>query len=132
MNLIIILFGVLGYTFLGVSEFPSIDPPIVSVRTTYTGADAEVIESQITEPLEKEINSIEGIKNLSSASNQGSSSITIEFNLTRDLEGDANDVRDKVSRDVRTTPVNMKGLQVVARVDDNSCSTFSIKRHIDY
>src|SRR3546814_2918531 len=86
MNLIIILFGVLGYTFLGVREFPSIDPPIVSVRTTYTGADAEVIESQITEPLEKEINSIEGIKNISSASNQGSSSITIEFNLNRDLE----------------------------------------------
>src|SRR3546814_20683178 len=111
---------------MGVREFPSIDPPIVSVRTTHTGADAEVIESQITEPLEKEINSIEGIKNISSASNQGSSSITIEFNLNRDLEGAANDVRDKVSRAVRNLPDDIDGLPVVSKADATASSIIAM------
>src|SRR5690606_33986907 len=131
MNLIIILFGVLGYSFLGVREYPSIDPPIVSVRTTYTGADARVIESQITEPLEKEINSIEGIKNISSASNQGSSSITIEFSLDRDLEEAANDVRDKVSRAVRNLPDDIDGLPVVSKADANASSIIAMTLHSD-
>jgi HAE1 family hydrophobic/amphiphilic exporter-1/multidrug efflux pump len=84
MNLMLILFGIIGYTFLGVREFPSIDPAQISVRTSYTGANAEIIESQITEPLEKSLNSIDGIRNISSSSNQGSSSITLEFNLQKE------------------------------------------------
>ncbi len=81
MNVAIILFGIIGYTFLGVREFPSIDPAQISVRTSYAGANADIIESQITEPLEKAINSIDGIRNITSSSNQGSSNITIEFEL---------------------------------------------------
>ncbi|HTN17981.1 MAG TPA: efflux RND transporter permease subunit, partial [Chitinophagaceae bacterium] len=81
MNLIIVLFGAIGYTFLGVREYPSIDPPIITVRTNYSGANADVIESQITEPLEKAINGIDGVRTISSSSNQGSSVITVEFNL---------------------------------------------------
>src|SRR4051812_29394366 len=91
-SIIIILFGLIGFNFLGIREYPSIDPPIITVRTQYTGASSEVIESQITEPLEKAINGIAGIRSISSASNQGSSSITVEFNLDVDLEAAANDV----------------------------------------
>ena len=76
MNLTIILFGIIGYTYLGVREFPSIDPAQVSIRTNYTGANSDIIESQITEPLEKAINSIDGIRNVTSSSAQGSSNIT--------------------------------------------------------
>jgi len=86
INLLIILFGILGYSYLGVREFPSIDPAQINVRTNYTGANAEIIESQITEPLEKAINSIDGILNITSSSNQGSSNITIEFKLEKNLE----------------------------------------------
>src|SRR5689334_20216700 len=100
MSIIIVLFGFIGYDFLGVREYPSIDPPVITVRTAYAGASSEVIESQITEPLEKAINGIAGIRSISSASNQGSSSITVEFNLEIDLEAAANDVRDKVSQAV--------------------------------
>src|SRR5690606_24207410 len=85
MNLLLILFGIIGYTFLGVREYPSIDPAQISVRTNYAGANADIIESQITEPLEKSINSIDGIRNISSSSSQGASNITIEFNLDKDL-----------------------------------------------
>ena len=81
MSLIIILFGAIGFNFLGIREYPSIDPPVITVRTNYTGANADVIQSQITEPLEKAINGIEGIRSISAASNQGSSIITVEFNL---------------------------------------------------
>src|SRR3954471_18753786 len=95
MSIIIILFGAIGYKFLGVREFPAIDPPVITVRTNYTGASAEVIESQITEPLEKVINGIDGIRTISSTSAQGVSSITVEFNLNANLESAANDVRDK-------------------------------------
>lgn len=102
LNLLIILFGFIGYTFLGVREFPSIDPAQVSIRTNYTGANADIIESQITEPLEKAVNAIDGIRNITSSSNQGSSNITIEFNLDKDLEEAANDVRDKVSQAIRS------------------------------
>ena len=104
MNLVIILFGIIGFTYLGVREFPSIDPAQVSVRTNYSGANADIIESQITEPLEKAINSIDGIRNITSSSIQGSSSISIEFNLDKNLEDAANDVRDKVSQAVRSLP----------------------------
>src|SRR5687767_4022627 len=98
MNLLLILFGVLGYQYLGVREFPSIDPPVITVRTNYPGANAEIIESQITEPLEKAINSVDGIRSISSSSNMGSSIITIEFDLSKDLDDAANDIRDKVSQ----------------------------------
>ncbi|MBC7745900.1 MAG: efflux RND transporter permease subunit [Flavobacterium sp.] len=126
MNLVLVLFGVIGFNFLGVREYPSIDPPIVSVRTNYPGANSEIIESQITEPLEKIINSIDGIKNISSSSNQGSSSITVEFNLDKDLEAAANDVRDKVSQAVRQLPKDIDGLPVVSKADANSDAIISM------
>jgi len=97
MSIIIILFGVIGYTYLGVREYPSIDPPIITVTTDYVGANADIIESQITEPLEEQINGIAGIRSLTSVSRDGRSQITVEFNVSVDLETAANDVRDRVS-----------------------------------
>ncbi len=120
MNLMIILFGVIGYNFLGVREYPSIDPTVVSVRTSYPGANSDIIESQITEPLEKSINSIDGIRNISSSSNQGTSNITIEFNLGKNIDEAANDVRDKVSQAARNLPKDIDGLPVVSKADANS------------
>lgn len=120
MNIAIILFGVIGFTYLGVREFPSIDPAIISVSTTYSGANADIIESQITEPLEKSINSIDGIRNISSSSNQGSSRINIEFNLDKDLEAAANDVRDKVSQAIRRLPDDIDAPPVVSKADADS------------
>ena len=104
MTLVIILFGMIGYTYLGVREYPSVDNPIISVQCTYPGANADVIENQITEPLEQNINGIPGIRSLSSVSQQGSCRITVEFELSVDLETAANDVRDKVSRAQRFLP----------------------------
>ncbi|MBB6274485.1 hydrophobe/amphiphile efflux-1 (HAE1) family protein [Pedobacter cryoconitis] len=120
MNLMILLFGVIGYNFLGVREFPNIDPTVVSVRTSYPGANSDIIESQITEPLEKSINGIDGIRNMSSSSNQGSSTITIEFNLGKNIEEAANDVRDKVSQATRNLPKDIDGNPVVSKADANS------------
>ena len=104
MMLILLLFGMIGYKFLGVREFPSVDNPIISVNVSYPGANAEVIMNQITEPLEQNINGIPGIRSLSSVSSQGSCRITVEFELSVDLETAANDVRDKVSRAQRYLP----------------------------
>lgn len=104
MTLIIMLFGLIGYTSLGVREYPSVDNPIISVTCSYPGANADVIENQITEPLEQNINGIPGIRSLSSVSSQGQSRITVEFELSVDLETAANDVRDKVSRAQRYLP----------------------------
>ena len=126
LNLTIILFGAIGYTFLGVREFPSIDPAQVSVRTNYTGANSDIIESQITEPLEKAINSIDGIRNVTSSSIQGSSNITIEFDLNKDLEEAANDVRDKVSQAVRSLPQDIDAPPVVSKADANGESIISM------
>lgn len=126
MNLIILLFGVIGYKFLGVREFPAIDPPIITVRTAYTGASAEVIESQITEPLEKSINGIDGIRTISSSSAQGVSSITVEFNLNADLESAANDVRDKVSQALRQLPQDIDSPPTVTKADANSDAIISM------
>jgi hydrophobe/amphiphile efflux-1 (HAE1) family protein len=131
MNLIIILFGAIGYTFLGVREYPSIDPPIITVRTNYAGANADVVESQITEPLEKAINGIEGVRSISSASNQGSSVITVEFNLNSNLEAAANDVRDKVSQAVRQLPQDIDGLPTVTKSDANSDAILSLTLESD-
>ncbi|HEY1038196.1 MAG TPA: efflux RND transporter permease subunit [Bacteroidia bacterium] len=126
MSIIIVLFGIIGYTFLGVREFPSIDPPVITVRTSYTGANADVIQSQITEPLEKAINGIDGIRTISSSSNQGSSVITVEFNLSSNLEAAANDVRDKVSQALRQLPQDIDAPPVVSKADANSDAIISM------
>jgi HAE1 family hydrophobic/amphiphilic exporter-1/multidrug efflux pump len=120
LNLLIVLFGVIGFSFLGVREYPAIDPPIVTVTTNYTGANADIIESQITEPLEKSINGIPGIRTLSSSSSVGRSNITVEFDLNADLEGSANDVRDKVSQALRNLPQDIDAPPVVSKADANS------------
>lgn len=104
MSLGIVLFGVIGYTYLGVREYPSVDPPVVTVTANYTGANADVIESEITEPLEESISGIEGIRTLKSISSEGRCRITVEFNLGVDMEAAANDVRDRVSRAVDDLP----------------------------
>jgi len=120
MSLIILLFGVVGYNFLGVRLYPAIDPPIINVQTNYTGANSDIIESQITEPLEKAINGIEGVKSLTSSSTTSSSNITVEFNLDADLEKAANDVRDKVSQAARSLPQDLDAPPVVSKADANS------------
>jgi len=104
MSIIIVLFGVIGFTYLGVREYPNVDPAIITVNTTYTGANADVIESQITERLEEAISSVPGIRTINSTSREGRSSITIEFELSADLETAANDVRDKVAGAVGNLP----------------------------
>lgn len=104
ISILILLFGIIGYSFLGVREYPSVDPPIITVTTNYIGANADVVESQITEVLEENINGIAGIRSLSSTSADGRSTITVEFELDVDLEAAANDVRDRVSQSVRNLP----------------------------
>jgi multidrug efflux pump len=120
LSILIVLFGAVGYTFLGVREYPAIDPPTINVRTNYTGANAEIIESQVTEPLEKAINSVEGIKSVSSSSALGNSNITVEFELGADLERAANDVRDKVSQAIRNLPQDIDAPPTVSKADANS------------
>ncbi|HLP16876.1 MAG TPA: efflux RND transporter permease subunit [Bacteroidota bacterium] len=120
MSIMIVLFGVISFKFLGVREYPAIDPPIISVRTNYAGANANVMESQITEPLEKAINGIDGVRNISSSSSQGVSNITVEFNLDANLEAAANDVRDKVSGAARALPQDIDAPPVVTKSDANS------------
>ncbi len=115
MNLVIVLFGLVGFYFLSVRDFPAIDPPNISVRTQYTGANADIIESQITEPLEKGINGIPGIRSISSSSQVGVSNITVEFNLGVDLDDAANDVRDKVSQAQRNLPQDIDAPPVVSK-----------------
>ncbi len=117
MNLVIVLFGVIGFKFLGVRDYPAIDPPNISVRTSYSGANSDIIESQITEPLEKAINGIAGVKNITSSSNEGSSNINVEFDLGVDLEAAANDVRDKVSQAARQLPQDVDAPPVVSKAD---------------
>jgi multidrug efflux pump len=126
MSVVIVLFGGIGYTYLGVREYPSIDPPIITVKTNYAGANSDVIESQITEPLEKALNGIEGVRTISSSSNQGSSTITVEFNLDANLEAAANDVRDKVSQAVRQLPQDIDALPTVTKSDANSDAILSM------
>jgi multidrug efflux pump len=126
INLAIVIFGAIGYSFLGVREFPSIDPAQISIRTNYAGANSDIIESQITEPLEKAINSIDGIRNVTSSSIQGSSNITVEFNLDKNLEEAANDVRDKVSQAVRSLPQDIDAPPVVSKADANGEAIISM------
>lgn len=117
MSILIVVFGAIGFNFLGVREYPAIDPPTITVRTAYTGANAEVIESQITEPIEKAVNGIAGIRSISSQSALGVSSVTVEFDLNSDLEQAANDVRDKVSQAVRNLPQDIDAPPVVTKAD---------------
>lgn len=120
MNLMIILFGVVGYTFLAVRDYPAIDPATVTVNTSYTGANPDIIESQITEPIEKQINGIPGIKTITSSSSLGNSQITVEFELGVDLEAAASDVRDKVGQASRSLPQDIDAPPVVTKSDANS------------
>ena len=128
--LIIILFGIVGYTSLGVREYPSVDNPIISVSASYPGANAEVIENQITEPLEQQINGIPGIRSLSSVSQYGSSRITVEFELSVDLETAANDVRDKVSRAQRMLPRDCDP-PTVSKADADAMPILMVALHSD-
>ncbi len=126
MNIVLVLFGIIGFNFLGVRDYPAIDPPVVNVRTTYPGANADIIESQITEPLEKSVNGIPGIKNMTSSSSVGQSSINIEFQLGVDLEAAANDVRDKVSAAARSLPRDLDSPPVVSKEDASTESIIAM------
>ena len=126
MNLVILLFGFIGFKSLGVREFPSVDPPIINVRSSYPGANADIIQSQITEPLEKALNGIQGIRTISSSSNQGTSNISVEFDLSANLESAANDVRDKVSQAARQLPKDLDGAPIVSKADANSDAIISM------
>lgn len=119
MSLVIVLFGVIGFSFLGVREFPSVDPPVVTVSTNYIGANADVMESQITEPLEDAINGVPGIRTLTSVSREGRSNITVEFELGVNIEAAANDVRDKVSGALNRLPQDVDP-PVVEKADADS------------
>lgn len=126
MSITIIIFGLVGFNFLGVREYPSVDPPVITVATTYDGANADVIETQITEPLEQSINGIEGIKVLSSISRDGRSTVRVEFGLDTDLEAAANDVRDKVSRAVRSLPPDADP-PIVSKADADSSPIIALR-----
>ena len=120
LNLVIILFGIIGFKFLGVRDYPAIDPPNISVRVSYPGANADIIESQITEPLEQAVNGIAGIKNITSSSSQGSSNLNVEFDVGVNMEAAANDVRDKVSQAARSLPPDLDAPPVVSKADASS------------
>src|SRR5205809_351569 len=120
MNLVIIFFGIIGFKFLGVRDYPAIDPPNISVRCSYPGANADIIESQITEPLEQAINGIAGIKNITSSSSQGSCNINVEFEVGTDMEAAASDVRDKVSQAARSLPPDLEAPPTVSKSDVSS------------
>lgn len=117
LNIIIVLFGAIAFNYLGVRDYPAIEPPNINVRTSYPGANADIIETQITEPLEKAINGISGVKSITSQSSQGSSSINVEFEVGADLEAAANDVRDKVSQAQRSLPNDLDAPPVVSKSD---------------
>lgn len=119
MSLVILILGIVAFTFLGIREYPATEPPIVTVSTSYTGANADVIESQITEPLEEEINGIAGIRTMTSVSREGRSTITVEFELEIDLDNAANDVQSRVSRAVRNIPADADP-PVVSKADADS------------
>lgn len=125
MSIIIVIFGFIGFDSLGVREFPSVDPPIITVTTNYPGANADIIESQITEPLEEAINSVQGIRTMTSVSSDGRSSIKVEFDLDLDLDNAANDIRDKVSGAVRNIPEDADP-PVVAKSDADAETIFSL------
>ena len=104
LSIILVLFGIVGFLSLEVREYPNIDPPVITVSTSYPGANSDVIEAQITEPLEQSINGIDGIRIMSSTSREQQSQITVEFDLNKDIDAAANDVRDRVARVIRQLP----------------------------
>jgi multidrug efflux pump len=118
-SLVIILFGVIGFQFLGIRQFPVTESPIINVAASYPGASSEVIESQITLPLEDAINGINGIRSITSTSREQRSSIRVEFELGVDLDEAANDVRDKVSSAVRNLPKDAE-VPIVSKSDANN------------
>ena len=126
MSLLILVFGGIGFAYLGVREFPSIDLPVVTVSTVYTGANADIVESQITEPLEESINGIAGIRTLTSSSRDGRSQITVEFELSVDIEDAANDVRDRVSRAIANLPPDVDP-PIVAKADADASPIYFIQ-----
>lgn len=126
MSLVIVLFGFIGFNYLGVREFPSVDPPVINISTSYVGANADVIESQITEPLEDAVNGIPGIRTISSASSEGRSNITVEFELSVDMETAANDVRDKVAGALNRLPPDVDP-PVVSKADADASPIFYIR-----
>ena len=130
MNIILILIGFIGLVFLGVRDYPSVDPPIISVSTSFPGANADVIETQITEPLEAAINGIPGIRSLTSTSRDGRSFITVEFELEVDLETAANDVRDKVSGAMRRLPKDVDP-PTVTKADADAQPIFGVSLRSD-
>ncbi|MFM9908379.1 MAG: efflux RND transporter permease subunit [Chitinophagaceae bacterium] len=119
-SILILIFGGIGFTFLGVREYPAIDPAVINVLTSYTGANAEIIEQQITEPLEKAVNGVQGVRNITSSSAQGSSNITVEFDLEVNLERAANDVREKVGQALNTLPQDIDAPPIVSKADSDS------------
>lgn len=119
-SIVIIIFGLISYKFLGVREYPAIDPAVINVRTSYIGANADIIEQQITEPLEKAVNGVQGVKNITSTSSTGSSNITVEFDLSVDLERAANDVRDKVAQALGNLPQDIDAPPTVSKSDSDS------------
>jgi multidrug efflux pump len=119
ISLLIAVLGFIALPQLGVREFPAVDPPTITVSTSYAGASADVIESQITEPIEESVNGVDGIRSITSTSREGNSSITVEFNLSSDLDAAANDVRDRVSRVLRRLPADADP-PTVAKADANS------------
>ncbi len=125
LNIFVLIIGFIGFTFLGVRDYPSVDPPIISVRTTFSGANADVIETQITEPLEASINGIPGIRSISSVSSDGTSYISVEFNIEVDLETAANDVRNKVSEAQRKLPADVDP-PVVTKADADAEPIYSV------
>lgn len=125
MSVLIVLFGIIGFFYLGVRDYPSVDPPVITVSTSYPGANSDVIISQITEPLEQAVNGIDGIKAITSTSSDGRSTITVEFNLEVDLESAANDVRDKVSGALRNLPPDANP-PIVSKADANAQPILSL------
>src|SRR4026209_2334694 len=119
-SIVIIIFGGIGYKYLGIREYPAIDPAVVNVRTSYVGANSDIIEQQITEPLEKAVNGVPGVKNITSSSSTGSSNITVEFEIGVDLERAANDVRDKVSQALGQLPQDIDAPPTVSKADSDS------------
>lgn len=124
-SIVLVLFGIIGFVSIGVRDYPSVDPPIITVTTSYVGASSEVMISQITEPLEESINGIDGIRNITSVSSDGRSSITVEFDLEVDLEAAANDVRDRVSRAQRNLPPDTDP-PVVSKADADATTILSL------
>ena len=112
INLLLLTFGLVAFSMLPLREYPDIETPIVSVSTDYTGASAEIIETKITQVLENRISGIEGIKSINSSSRNGRSNITIEFNISRDIDAASNDVRERVARALDSLPEQVRPPEV--------------------